>query len=109
MHHQATAIYPTKDGRSFMVHGSLNASSLLSLYGLDENDPRAVDRAAAREIIAEFVLTKTAAELEKISVDAKECGSICYEPEEWAATEMVSRRSARCHVETRILITSKPI
>ncbi|TKY90279.1 hypothetical protein EX895_000277 [Sporisorium graminicola] len=85
----ATSIYPTKDGRDFYLHGSLDAHPLVEgVIGLDWEDPAGKTRAGARKLIGDWVAKHTAQELEDIMISHRQCGSICYTPEEWSSSEM---------------------
>jgi hypothetical protein len=86
-----TCIYPTKDNRWFFLSGSLDSRPLLKHMGLDEDDTEGnKGKEQARKIIGGWVKQFTAQELEEDMTRNKFCGSICYEPEEWLKTQMVS-------------------
>lgn len=88
---RATALYPTKDPRVwYQLHGSLDASKTLNSMGIDMNAPLQ-SFAEGYDYIKEHVEKWSADELEMHNVRHGLCGSICYTPEGWRATEMGKR------------------
>jgi hypothetical protein len=87
-----TNAFATKDGRYYQLHGGLNPDIVLRTLGLA--DASAATLAEAKDIIATRIKESTAEELEALMIDHKHSGNNCYSPEEWLATDMVSRFTA---------------
>ncbi|KAK9729355.1 hypothetical protein K7432_000324 [Basidiobolus ranarum] len=103
---ESTAIYKTKDGRFFQLHGDLDASILLKDIGLDDKDPKATNDSEAHRIIGDWAKQYTADELEALMIKLRHSGSKCYEPEEWLATPMGQALAKRPLFDVRELAPS---
>ena len=84
----ATNIYKTKDGRWYMLHGSMNASPTMEMLGVTHQD---VTREEAIKIYSDKVAQWDSAEIEKTANEKhRQAGSVCNTPEEFFASEHVS-------------------
>lgn len=91
---RATALYPTKDPRVwYQLHGSLDASKTLKSMGIDM-EASLQSLAEGYKYIKDHVQKWSADELEMHNLRHGLCGSICYSPEGWRATEMGKRLAA---------------
>lgn len=105
---RATAIYPTKDpGVWYQLHGSLDASKTLKSMAIDMDTPLH-SLAEGYNYIRNHVQKWSADELEMHNVRHGLCGSICYSPEGWRATEMGKRLAAHPLVNYKLESYARP-
>ncbi|KAK7204241.1 CAIB/BAIF family enzyme [Myxozyma melibiosi] len=82
----ATNIYPTKDGRFFHLHGSMNATPILTMLGLPIDRSVTMDQA-----IKDYISTVEQHDAEWLDIESNEhfrqAGTICLTPEEFARSE----------------------
>jgi hypothetical protein len=84
----ATNIYKTKDGRWYMLHGSMNATPTMKMLRVEHQD---VTREEAIKIYSDKVAKWDSAEIEKVANEKhRQAGSVCNTPEEFFASEHVS-------------------
>jgi hypothetical protein len=84
----ATNIYETKDGRWYMLHGSMNATPTMEMLGVTHQD---VSREEAIKIYSDKVAQWDSAEIEKVANEQhRQAGTVCNTPEEFFASEHVS-------------------
>lgn len=83
-----TNVYPTKDGRYFHLHGSMNADKTLAMVGLPEerHELTSVD-----DVIREYCGVISQLDSEWLDTEAnlhwRQAGTICLTPEEFRASE----------------------
>ncbi|EFW99724.1 caib baif family enzyme [Grosmannia clavigera kw1407] len=85
IHRASTNQYKTKDGRYYHVHGSMNATVIMDMFKIAEQD---VTLEEAKQIYADKVAQYDAEELDQLENEVyRQAGTICYTPEEFFATE----------------------
>jgi hypothetical protein len=83
----ATNIYQTKDGRWYQLHGSMNATPIMEMLGVEHQD---VTREEAIKIYSDKVAQWDSADIEKTANEKySQAGSVCNTPEEFFASEQV--------------------
>lgn len=83
----ATNIYQTKDGRWYMLHGSMNATPTMEMLGVEHQD---VTREEAINIYADKVAKWDSKEIERVANEEyHQAGVLCNTPEEFFASEQV--------------------
>ncbi|EXJ90174.1 hypothetical protein A1O3_03243 [Capronia epimyces CBS 606.96] len=83
----STNIYPTKDGRWFHLHGSMDATQTLTMLGLPPSKPE-LDEQAAINLFSSVTREWEAARLDRTANEQyRQAGIICYTPEEFRETE----------------------
>jgi len=83
----ATNIYPTKDGRWFHLHGSMDATPTLTMLGLPLNQPN-LGESAAIGVFCDAVKHWDSTEIDHLADSKyKQAGTICLEPEEFRLSE----------------------
>lgn len=88
IHRASTNQYRTKDGRYYHTHGSMNATILMKMFDIPEQD---VTIEEAKKIYADKVAQIDAEELDHLENEVyRQAGTICYTPEEFFKTEHVS-------------------
>lgn len=105
IHRQCTNLYKTKDGRFFHLHGSMNAIHTMKMLGVTEQD---VSHEQAIGIYMEKVAQWDSATVETVANDQyNQSGVVCYTPEEFFASEQVSRTAAPIAVKNKLIVSSK--
>ncbi|KAF5700033.1 CAIB BAIF family enzyme [Fusarium mundagurra] len=83
-----TNVYPTRDGRFFHLHGSLNSDKTLTMMRLPLYRPEMTDE---MEIIQEYCKAVSQHDSQWLDVEANEhwrqAGTICLTPDEFRASE----------------------
>lgn len=83
----ATNIYQTKDGRWYMLHGSMNATPTMEMLDVESKD---VTREEAIQIYADKVAQWESEEIERVANEEyRQAGVLCYTPEEFFASQQV--------------------
>lgn len=83
----ATNIYPTKDGRWFHLHGSMNATPILTMLGLDTSRPD-LDETAAIDLYGKTVSQWNSKDIDyEANTKFHQAGTICLTPEEFLTSE----------------------
>ncbi|MCJ1447201.1 MAG: hypothetical protein MMC23_007711 [Stictis urceolatum] len=91
----ATNIYPTKDGRHYHIHGSMNPDPTLVSLSLPSDSP-ATDPEEAKKSFFPVVAAHTAAEYDTIANDEyRQAGTICWTTEEYLSS---AHSQANAHV-----------
>jgi crotonobetainyl-CoA:carnitine CoA-transferase CaiB-like acyl-CoA transferase len=83
-----TNVYPTKDGRFFHLHGSMNANKSLAMLGLPKERP---DLTSVDEVVREYTRSTSQLDSQWLDIEANEhwrqAGTICLSPDEFRASE----------------------
>jgi hypothetical protein len=83
-----TNVYPTKDGRFFHLHGSMNADRSLAMLGLPKDRP---DLTSVDEVVREYTRSTSQFDSEWLDIQSNEhwrqAGTICLSPDEFRASE----------------------
>lgn len=83
----STNIYPTKDGRFFHLHGSMNSNKIQTMLGLPLHDPTLSEA----DTVKKYCETVASHSSEWLDVEANEhyrqAGTICLTPEEYLTSE----------------------
>lgn len=83
----ATNIYPTKDGRFFHLHGSMNATHTLQMLGAKDSNPE-LDEASAIDFFVSEVKKWDSADIDRVANEQfRQAGTICLTPEEFTNSE----------------------
>ncbi|KAI0126980.1 CAIB/BAIF family enzyme [Xylariales sp. AK1849] len=83
-----TNIYPTKDGRWFHLHGSMNATKSQTMLELQHTDPELKDEKAIIKIYSDRVSEYDSDWLDlEANEHFRQAGTICLKPEEYLESE----------------------
>lgn len=103
LRYRATALYPTSNPEVwYSLHGSMHADPVLASIGIaDAADPTITTNEAAAAHIAAHVSQRTPEKLELTNLLHGFCGSICFTPQQWRASEMGRTLAAHPLVNVR--------
>jgi hypothetical protein len=84
----STNVYPTKDGRWFHLHGSMNSDKTQGMLGLQQHDPELKDE---DEIIKKYCNRVSQFDSDWLDLEANEhfrqAGTVCLTPSEYIQSE----------------------